>query len=135
RYIPDRDVTVWMQYYLQAHVDQAHASLEFIRRAVNELDALSEAFRQEDITTWQVLAIWVACSQGQISNRDLQSLSGRAPQTVVLDFTKLLGKNLLDRIGRGRNTAYVPTQRVKEIFERVQSEYEANKVEAATSGT
>ena len=114
-----RDITAWIEYYLQAHVEQAKVTIEDVNRRTAEIEGLVEALRPEGLSVWQVVALWLSCRRGRISNRTYRSITKRSAQSAVADFTKLMDKGLLIRAGRGRSVRYVPSPRVLRIYESV----------------
>lgn len=118
-FAPPMDATTWVEYYLNAHVEQAHITVREVRAMVAEMDGLHYAFGPEGVPISQIIALWIACRTGHISNRAHRSITGRSAPSAAADFTKLLDKDLLIRIGAGRSTAYIPSRRTREAFDAV----------------
>ena len=122
RYAPPGDCTVWIEYYLHAHVEQARVTIREVAEQVREFDGLAEAFRPESLSVWQLVALWVSCRRGHISNRAYRSITGRSPQSAVSDFSVLMEKGGLVRVGRGRGVSYVPSDRVLQVYDAIREE-------------
>ena len=119
RYAPPHDVTEWIEYYLHAHVEQAGITIQEIRNMVAEMDRLQEVFGSEGLSISQTIVLWLASRRSRISNRAYRTITGRSAQSAVVDFRKLMDKDLLVRTGKGRSTAYVPSQRVRNAFNEI----------------
>lgn len=118
-YSPPKDVSLWVEYSLQAHVVEAHAALQYQQEVTVELDGLKEVFQTEGLSPAQTMMLLMACRTERVTNREYRQITGRSHQSAVADFTKLIEKGLLARSGKGRATAYVPSQRTKEVFESI----------------
>ena len=122
RYSPERDVTSWVEYHLGAHVAQARAAVEATRQTVGDMDKLWDALEGDGLPAWQLIAVYLAGDDGQVSNRQYREMTGRSAQSAVADFTALIEKGLLTRSGRGRGVVYVPTQRTWDIFTAIRQD-------------
>ena len=126
RYDPVQyDVTPWIEYYLKAHVAQAQTAVRRIHLALAQLDRFEEEFRPMGLTSWHIDIAWLACRRGRMTNRSYRSLSGYSHQTAAKNLAQLTDLGLLVRIGKGRSVMYVPSERVRNIFDEVE-EQQAN---------
>lgn len=121
-YSPERGVTSWVEYHLGAHVAQARAALEATRKTVGEMDKLWDALEGDGLPIWQLIAVYLAGANGQVSNRQYREMTGRSAQSAVADFTRLIEKGLMTRRGRGRGVVYLPTQRTQDIFAAIRQD-------------
>lgn len=121
RYQPQRDVTVWIDYYLQAHVEEAKATADEMDQMVAQMEAVENAFQDRGVTTQQAMVAWWACYRGLATSRAYQSVLGKSHQTAARDFAKLVRLGLLVRVGKGRSTGYVASEEVRDVFNRAQS--------------
>ena len=119
RYSPSESVTAWLEYYLNAHVEHATSAGQVYAEIVAEIDGLQGAFGLEGLSTSQILALWLSCRRGRITNRMYRGMTEHSAQSAATDFAKLMDKDLLARVGRGRSVAYVPTARVQEAFDAI----------------
>ena len=131
RYAPPKDTTPWVEYYLRAHVEEALAALQYTKVVVEEFDGLKEAFRSERLSAWQVSILLYAYRSGRISNRVYRQITGRSHQSAVIDFSKLMTKGLLQRLGLRRSVVYVPSERTKDVFRQIHLQLEQSEVRGA----
>ena len=122
RYSPPKDVTVWLEYHLQAHTIQAEAFQARIERVVAEMTMLTEALADVELTQGQLFALWAACQRGSITNREHREVTGRSSLQATADFNALVERGMFRRIGRGRSTAYVLTQAAIQTYLDILSE-------------
>lgn len=114
-YQPERrDVAMWMDYYLRAHVDQAESAVERQRLAISRIGGFLVEFNGLDEN--QAMALYVACEYGSLTNRTYRELAGVTNQTAVNHLRRLIEMGLLQIVGRGRGTRYQPTQRAMDIY-------------------
>ena len=118
-YSPPRDVTSWVEYHLLGHVRQAQDAVRIGGETATGLDGLWAAFGAEGLSPRHIVALWLACTKGRVSNRAYRSITGRSTQSVVTDFNKLMDVGLLLRVGRGRSAVYVPSERVRDVFDSI----------------
>ena len=118
-YSPPRDVTRWVEYHLQAHVAQAQAAVQFSSETTAELDGLWEALGPEELHSRHIVALWLACREGRVSNRKYRNITDRSAQSAAADFSMLTENGLLVRVGRGRSVVYLPSQRTRDIFDKI----------------
>ena len=109
----DALISDWVNYYINAHYTQATLAVERQEIAVARVEALTTAFSLEQA---QALAVYVACSDGAISNSDYRDLADVSNQTAVQHLSRLVELGLLQRVGAGRATRYEPTQRALDVY-------------------
>ena len=108
------DVSRWVNYYVHAHFTQATAAVGRQEKAAAQVSALAAAFNLEQA---QALALYLACTDGSITNSSYRDLAGVSNQTAVQHLTRLVDQGVLRRTGGGRATRYEPTERVRDVFE------------------
>ena len=121
-YSPQRDVTVWIDYYIEAHTKQAQAALAELSQIRAELDGFEEVLIGERLNHRQIGILWNTCRRGQMTNRAYRKLTGRSNIAAWSDFRTLMEKGWLDRIGRGRSVAYIPSAKANELLESIHSQ-------------
>ena len=114
-----RDIAMWMDYYLRAHVTQAVKAVDRQRTAISQHLALTEAF---DLEEADALALYVACQDGKISNSIYRTLANVTNQTAAIHLRKLTEKGLLSPVGRGRAARYEPTERALGVYRSATAE-------------
>ena len=120
-YRPPRDVTPWIDYYVDAHARQAEEALYEIREFHVELEEFHEALAAQDLSFWQVGTLWLTCRRGQLSNRAYRNTTNRSNISAWNDFKVLMGKGWIERIGRGRSVTYIPSAKGWEMFGKVRN--------------
>ena len=124
-YSPPRDVTPWVEYHVQAHAVQSQAAVRRFQTAVDELSGMDLLLDPFDLTPDQLVGAMMACHLGSITNREYRQATDRSAQGAIADFNALIEKGLLARVGGGRSTAYVPSERLQEIYSDVISKTES----------
>ena len=107
------NVSRWVNYYVGAHFTQAGAAAAQQEFAAAQLAALTGVFTLEAA---QALALYLACSDGAITNRGYRDIADVSNQTAVQRLNRLTDQGLLSRVGRGRASRYEPTQRALDVF-------------------
>ncbi len=121
----DRDVTPWTDYYLRAHAAQAAAAAAETRLHRAQIDRLAEAFAaQLRGNLDRLIALWVACTGGTITNSDYRDFTGVGNQTAARHLREMAAAGLLIRRGTGRGIHYVPTEAVLRVYQEVGEEIE-----------
>lgn len=110
------DVSLWVEYYLRAHAEQASdAALEH-RTVRAQLDALWEAFAgYVGGSLEQIYGLLNACRLESITNSVYQEVAGVGNQTAAKRLAQMVEAGLLERHGRGRATHYTPTAAVLQV--------------------
>ncbi len=110
----ERDVAMWMDYYLGAHVIQAEAAVERQIKAHSRIGGFLVEY--DGIDENQALALYVTCEYGSLTNRIYRELADVTNQTAVNHLRRLIDMGLLRIIGRGRGTRYEPTEQAMAVF-------------------
>jgi len=113
-YQPDRDVTNWIAFCIEAHLVQARQRLTQIKDAAarwGHLEQLVESRRWPD-------RLVIALEQALMGGSDRASYATEAdvsPATASADFRRLVDAGLVDQAGRGRSVRYEPTERLRRM--------------------
>ncbi len=111
-YQPDRDVTDWIAFCIDAHLAQARQRLAQIKDAAARwanLEQLVESRRWPD-------RLVIALEQALMGGTDRTSYAAEAdvsPATASADFRRLVDAGLVDQAGRGRSVRYEPTESLR----------------------
>ena len=113
----DRDVTPWTDYYLRAHAAQAATAAAETQLHEEQINRLEEAFAaQLSGNLNRLIALWVACVSGFITNGEYRDFAGVGNQTAARHLREMVAAGLLVRHGTGRGIHYVPTEAVLQVF-------------------
>ena len=111
------DVSSWMDYYLDAHTQQAGGEAAGLRRVSAQMDALGEAFGSLLTNArFQVVGLLLACASDSITNSAYRDGVGVGNQTASKHLGQLVELGLLERHGRGRATHYTPAKLALRAF-------------------
>ncbi len=116
---PPSDVTPWLEYNLRSHATQAEATVERANAAGAELHGLANELAPLGLSAEAVGVLRIARRRGRVTNRDYRRFSGRSSQDAISEFNRLVGIGLLARVGRGRSTAYVPSESLIRIYAEI----------------
>jgi Fic family protein len=111
-YQPERDASEWVSFCVGAHIAQARQRLTQIDQAATRwasLEKLVEAQNWPD-------RLAIALEQSLVGGTDRRQYGEEAdvsPATASADFRRLLDAGLVDQHGRGRNTSYRATERLR----------------------
>jgi Fic family protein len=111
-YQPDRDVTNWIVFCVDAHRAQARQRLAQIKDAAarwTHLERLVEPRHWPD-------RLVIALEQALMGGTDRTSYATEAdvsPATASADFRRLVDAGLVDQAGRGRSVRYEPTESLR----------------------
>ena len=111
-YAPPKDVTLWLEYHTHAHASQSMEAAALSSGFVG----LTRSLEELALSPQQQVALWVACRSGPITNRDYREHMHLSAQEAIADFNLLIQKGLLVRIGGGRSTAYVPSDKLRQLY-------------------
>lgn len=117
-YQPQRDASGWVSFCVDAHIAQARQRLDQIERATTRWTALEELV---DARSWPDRLV-IALEQSLAGGTNRARYGGEAdvsPATASADFRRLLDAGLVDQHGRGRNTGYVASERLRNTLGRV----------------
>lgn len=108
-YQPDRDVTEWIAFCVDAHLAQARQRLAQIKDASvrwTHLEQIVESRHWPD-------RLVIALEQALMGGTDRAGYAAEAavsPATASADFRRLVDAGLVDQAGRGRSIRYEPTE-------------------------
>lgn len=108
-YQPDRDVTDWIAFCIDAHLAQARQRLTQIRDAAARWAHLERVIESRGWPDRLVIAL----EQALMGRADRASYAAEAdisPATASADFRRLVDAGLVDQTGRGRSVRYEPTE-------------------------
>jgi Fic family protein len=111
-YQPDRDASDWVQFCVEAHIDQAQHRLEQIREAGVRWEHLE---REIEERRWPE-RFAIALEQSLIGGTDRARYAkeaGVSPATVSADLRRLLDSGLVEQRGRGPSTRYWASERLR----------------------
>ncbi len=112
KYEPDRDVTAWIAFCVDAHLAQARQRLAQIEDAATRWARLEQLVDSRGWPDRLVIALEQALMGG--TNRAIYaSEADVSPATASADFRRLLDAGLVDQAGRGRSIRYEPTNRLR----------------------
>jgi Fic family protein len=113
-YQPRRDATPWVEFCVEAHIAQARQRLDQIERAAARWGSLEGLVEERG---WPE-RLTIALEQSLTARTDrarYAAEAGVSPATASADIRRLLDAGLLEQRGQGRNTAYLASQRLREI--------------------
>ncbi len=109
---PERDATPWVEFCLEAHINQAEARIRVIDNAAGRWKRLEVLVVERG---WNE-RFSIALEQALFGSTDRATYSAEAGvsnQTASGDLRRLVDAGLLDITGAGRSTAYEPTSRLR----------------------
>lgn len=111
-YQPGRDAAPWVAFCVEAHIVQARQRLAQMQQAAKRWERL-EALVEE--RGWPE-RLTIALEQSLMGGADRAKYGKEAdisPPTASGDFRRLLDAGLVSQRGRGRNTAYIASERLR----------------------
>jgi Fic family protein len=111
-YQPDRDASEWVSFCVTAHLAQARQRLAQIREAAARWASLEELVATRKWPDRLVIAL----EQSLVGGTDRGKYGDEAdvsPATASADFRRLLDGGLVEQRGRGRNTSYLASERLR----------------------
>lgn len=105
-YQPDRDVTRWIAFCLDAHVAQAQRRLAQIEEAGSRWQRLEELVSQRGWPDRMVIALEQSLLGGTDRSRYAEE-ADVSPATASADLRRLLDGGLVEQRGRARSSSYV----------------------------
>ena len=115
-YQPDRDATGWVEFCLQAHVDQTQARLGQIERAAARWTALERIAADRGWPDRLVIALEQVATGGT-DRATYVGESGVSAPTASADFRRLLDAGLVTQEGAGPSVRYRPSQALVQAIE------------------
>lgn len=113
---PDRDPLPWLEFCVEAHLEQAEARLDLVAEAARRWEILE---READTRGWDDRFV-IALEQALHGSTDRSSYCREASisdATASNDFRRLVDVGLLEPIGRGRASAYRPTSKLRQLLD------------------
>lgn len=92
------DFTIWLEYFTDGIIDELLRVSKILK---NEAATPATALKPYD----QKIIDYIN-KKGYIADRDYAKLTSRAKPTRNLDFNRLIGLGLIERLGRGKATYY-----------------------------
>jgi Fic family protein len=111
-YQPARSAAAWIRFCIDAHLAQARQRLDQIARAAARWGLLEEIVGERGWPDRLVTAL----EQSLMGGTDRARYAAEAevsPASATNDLRRLLDAGLLEQRGRGRNTAYVPSDTLR----------------------
>lgn len=118
-YSPQRDVSAWINYYLEAHTKQAQAAVQVVRQMEAEWNGVEAALKDEGFSPWQIGTLWLTLRRGRMTNREYRGITGRSSISAWSDLRRLVESGWLVSFGRGRNVVYAPSTKAKDLYEEI----------------
>jgi Fic family protein len=112
RYQPERNASGWVAFCVEAHLAQARQRLGQIEEAGRRWSYLEELVERRG---WPERFV-IALEQSLIGDSDRASYGEEAdvsPATASADFRRLLDARLVEQEGRGPNTRYHASERLR----------------------
>lgn len=112
-YQPERDASSWVAFCVEAHIAQARQRLAQIQRAAKRWERLEGLVEERG---WPD-RLTIALEQSLAGGTDRAKYGTEAdvsPPTASGDFRRLLDAGLVSQRGRGRNTGYEASERLRE---------------------
>ena len=113
-YRPQRDASGWVSFCVDAHLAQARRRLEQIEAAAGRWAALEKLVEARNWPERIVIALEQSLAGGTDRARYGEE-ADVSPATASADFRRLLDAGLVDQRGRGRNTTYLASERLRQL--------------------
>ncbi|MEX0973360.1 MAG: Fic family protein [Solirubrobacterales bacterium] len=114
-YRPDRDASGWVSFCVVAHLAQARQRLAQIKSAAARWASLEALVEARDWPDRLIIALEQSLADGTDRSRYGEE-ADISPATASADFRRLLDARLVEQRGRGRNTSYVASERLREAL-------------------
>lgn len=114
-YQPERDATGWVAFCVDAHLVQARQRLAQIEAAATRWAYLEDLVESR---TWPD-RLAIALEQSLAGGTDRSKYGEEAdvsPATASADFRRLLDAGFVEQRGRGRNTSYLASERLRDTI-------------------
>lgn len=111
-YHPERNATSWVEFCVEAHIVQAQQRLAQIERAAARWSKLETLIEDRDWPERLLIALEQALS-GRTDRTRYAQEADVSTVTASNDFRRLVDAGLLRRQGRGPNTAYAASERLR----------------------
>jgi hypothetical protein len=111
-YQPERDAAPWVQFCVQAHLEQARRRLEQLAEAGRRWSFLEELVEQRNWPDRLVIALEQSLFQG-VDRASYAAEAHVSAPTASNDFRRLLDAGLVIQQGRGRATRYLASDSLR----------------------
>lgn len=111
-YKPERDASNWVAFCIDAHIDQARRRLRQVKSAADRWERLEALTRHRG---WPERLV-IALEQSLFGDTDRARYREEAEvsmPTASADFRRLLDAGLVEQMGKGRNTRYRASERLR----------------------
>jgi Fic family protein len=115
-YQPERDASGWVSFCVVAHLAQARRRLAQIKQAATRWAVLEQLVEARSWPDRLVIALEQSLAGGTDRGKYGQE-ADVSPATASADFRRLLDAGLVEQRGRGRNTAYLASERLRAALE------------------
>jgi Fic family protein len=112
RYQPDRDAAPWIEFCIDAHIDQTKRRLDQIAQAGARWELLESLVERRDWPDRLVIALEHSLFQG-VDRASYTAEAGISDPTASTDLRRLLDAGLVERQNRGRTTRYVASPQLR----------------------
>lgn len=116
-YQPERDAKPWVEFCVQAHIEQARRRLEQLAEAATRWSWLEELVDGRGWPDRLVIALEQSLFTG-VDRASYAAEAGVSAPTASNDLRRLLDAGLVAQRGKGRNTRYVASDAVRADLER-----------------
>jgi Fic family protein len=111
-YQPGRDASGWVAFCVEAHIAQARQRLAQIEQAAARWEALERMVEKRNWPERLVIALEQSLADGTDRGKYSEE-ADVSPATASADFRRLLDAELVQQRGRGRNTGYLASDRLR----------------------
>src|SRR4051794_36588191 len=117
-YKPQRDARPWLQFCVEAHIDQAHRRLEQLAQAGARWSALEEIVERRGWPDRLAIALEQSLFGG-VDRAGYAAEADIAAPTASIDLRRLVDAGLVVQRGRGRATRYLASDELGRLVSRV----------------
>lgn len=111
-YQPQRDASGWIAFCLDAHISQARSRLTQVEQAALRWQRLEDLVGEREWPDRVVIALEQSLLGGTDRSRYAEE-AGVSPATATADLRRLLDAGLVEQRGRGRNSSYEASARLR----------------------
>lgn len=104
-YQPERDATEWVQFCIDAHIEQARLRLDQLSEAAARWGFLEDLVERRGWPDRLVIALEQSLTGGT-DRSTYEAEADVSPATASNDFRRLVDAGLIEQTGRGRSTRY-----------------------------
>ena len=114
-YQPDRDASAWIEFCVEAHVDQAQRRLKQVKQAAARWELLEALVESRGWPERLVIALEQSL-HGSTDRTQYGEEAGVSPATASADFRRLLDAGLVVQNGRGRSSSYRAGEQLRDAI-------------------